>query len=84
MHDLATVFLIFGSAVSNQIGLGATMCWINYVAAVFAKSFKLFSCTHYTEATRKSLIALIAVWFYFKLFSFAFLIYSLYSGDVPD
>ena len=84
MHDIATVFLIFGSAVSNQIGLGAAMCWINFMGTIANKTFAFFRCMHYNEATRKSIIVLIGVWFYFKLFSFAFLILGLYSSDVSD
>ena len=82
IHHLATVFLVFGSAYANQIGIGAIISWLHIVSDIPCAAVKLFASTHYNETTVVVFFVMLATWFYFRLLCLPFWIVNIFTNPV--
>ena len=81
IHHLSTVFLVFGSAYANQIGIGACISWLHIVSDIAPSGIKILSSTPYEITTVVWFIfALMTTWFYFRLFCLPFWIYNIFTS----
>ena len=87
IHHLATIFLVFGSAYANQIGIGAIISWLHIATDIPASWVKLMASTHYNDATVVVFFITISSWFYFRLLCLPFWIINIFTNPAvgyPD
>ena len=82
MHHLATVFLVFGSAYANQIGIGAIISWLHIASDIPTAAVKVAASTHYNETTVVIYFIMISGWFYFRLLCLPFWIINIFTNPV--
>lgn len=81
IHHLATVFLVFGSAYANQIGIGAIISWLHFVTDIAVAMVKLLSSTHFENITVVWFVGVhLPSWFYFRLVCLPFWIFSVFTS----
>ena len=83
VHDLASVFLVFGSAYANQIGIGAAISIIHLISDISASFFKFLCSTKYDKITGISFIIIhMPIWFYFRNLCLPFWIYHIFTSPL--
>jgi hypothetical protein len=71
IHHLATVALVGGSSLTNQIGVGAIIAWLHMFTDVFAPMTKLAACTNYDLVAAISFAGgFMPTWFYWRIYCF--------------
>ena len=82
IHHMATCFLIFGSAYSNFIGIGAIVAWIHLVTDIPASLVKCLVSTHYGKMTLCAYTMVMLSWGYLRLICESFWIYNIFTHPV--
>ena len=81
IHHLATVFLVFGSAYGNLIGIGAVISWLHLFTDMFIALAKIFSSLKGSFMDTISVINMVCFllpsWIYLRLLVLPFWIYNL-------
>ena len=78
IHHLATIALVFGSTVSNQIGIGAIISFLHIVTDVPIPMAKFFASTKFeTLAAVFMIVVQMPNWFYWRLVCFPYWVYHI-------
>ena len=84
VHHLATIFLIFGSAYANQVGIGAIISWLHIVTDIPISAARIFSAQKSSFAEILSGIILVCwllpSWFYLRVGCFLFWIINIFTN----
>jgi len=81
LHHSATVFLVFGSAYANQIGIGAIIAWLHLLTDIPIATSRIFSCTHYDNATGFVFVTgVLTSWFHFRLCCLFWWIFNIFTS----
>ena len=78
IHHLATIALVFGSTLSNQIGIGAIISFLHMLTDVPTPMAKFFASTWMeTVAAGWMILVQMPSWFYWRLACFPYWVYHI-------
>jgi len=71
IHHLATVALVGGSSLTNQVGVGAIVAYLHMFTDVFAPMTKWLASTNYDSLSALSfVVGFMPTWFYWRIYCF--------------
>lgn len=84
IHHLATVFLVFGSAYANQVGIGAIISWLHILTDVPVSVAKITTslkgqCAEIISAI-VAVCILLPTYIYFRVICLPFWIYNIFTN----
>ena len=75
LHDVITVYLIWGCYFINVWDIGATIAWVHDVSDVLLIAIKVLNETYLDTLTGIVFVSEVAVWFYVRICTFPWITY---------
>jgi hypothetical protein len=78
LHHFVTIYLVFGSYISNIYECGAIIFFLHDFSDIFGNGAKFFGNFHFDKLTISVFIVMMGVWAWTRMYVFPYIIYQIH------